>query len=384
MSRRHRWTCAACMLATAALAFCAGCPPAPPLTPGKLPATSSLKTAEEPITAPAPIPDGLRNRVESAIDNVKQRQLRTDNAFWTVFHGILGLGPDITLLDPETKKTVKAVDYICAGGRLRGLEFFPTNDGLDVATMKEMYLSQGHQDQFIAEMTQWGMKPERKFVVNGKDYTFMDFIRHSKARASIKANQELSWAIIIIGQFFGTDCTWTNNLGEKLTFEDIVRYEMAQPVDDAACGGTHRLFGLSWVCQLHQKRGGQKSGVWKEVAEHLAGYQQRAKELQNPDGSFSTEFFRKRGNLDNMQQRIYSTGHTLEWLAFSLPDAYLEKAWVQDAVSALSRMILEIRSDPMESGAIYHAVHGLILYHARVWEKDKRDPLKDIVPFPAK
>jgi mannose/cellobiose epimerase-like protein (N-acyl-D-glucosamine 2-epimerase family) len=116
----------------------------------------------------------------------------------------------------------------------------------------------------------------------------------------------------------------------------------------------------------------------------LAHYQQRAKELQNPDGSFSTEFFRKRGNLDNMQQRIYTTGHTVEWLAFSLPDADLEKAWVQDAVSALSRMILEIRSDPMESGAIYHAVHGLILYHTRVWEKDRHDPLKDIVPFPGK
>jgi hypothetical protein len=233
-------------------------------------------------------------------------------------------------------------------------------------------------------MIEWGMKPKRKFKVHGVNYTFQDFIRHSRARASVKSNQELSWAIIVIGQSYGTDCSWTNSAGEKLKFEDIVRYELDQPINDAACGGTHRLFGLSWAYHLHRKHGGHKIGVWQDVADKTLQYQQRAKELQNPDGSFSTDFFKKRADIPDKQPRIYSTGHTLEWLAFSLPDSELDKAWVQDAVSALSTMILEIRSDPMESGALYHAVHGLILYHHRVWEKDKAHPLNDILPWPPK
>ena len=41
---------------------------------------------------------------------------------------------------------------------------------------------QGHQDQFVAEMAQWGMKPDAKFTIEGKDYTFLDFVRFSKPR----------------------------------------------------------------------------------------------------------------------------------------------------------------------------------------------------------
>ena len=50
-------------------------------------------------------------------------------------------------------------------------------------------------------------------MVNGREHTFGDFLRNSKARASVKESQELDWAILIIGQHFGTDITWTNRAG---------------------------------------------------------------------------------------------------------------------------------------------------------------------------
>src|SRR5262249_38859165 len=277
-----------------------------------------------------------------------------------------------------------AVDYICSGGELRGLEFVPTKDGLDVVTGKKMFESQGHQDQFIAEMGQWGMKPDRKFIVNGKTYTYMDFARHSKARASVWANQELSWAIIVIGQYLGTDISWTNSAGEKLKYEDLIRYELDQPIDGAACGGTHRLFGLSWAYYLHLGNGGKPTGVWNEVADKMDRYQKLARDLRNPDGSFSTKFFEERANASDIQARIYSTGHIFEWLALSLPDSELDKAWVQDAVSALSRMILEIQGQPMESGALYHAVHGLLISHARLGGGDTLGAQQPHLPLPPK
>src|SRR5262249_24321693 len=42
--------------------------------------------------APKPLPTGPRYRIESAVQNVRERDLLTTNGFWTVFHGILGLG----------------------------------------------------------------------------------------------------------------------------------------------------------------------------------------------------------------------------------------------------------------------------------------------------
>src|SRR5262249_19189859 len=165
---------------------------------------------------------GLELRIEQAIEQVRHRDLLTTHGFWTIFHGLLGLGPTLTLKVPDTGWKVGALEFVCQGAPVRGMRFIPTRDGLDVES-GETFVSQGHQDQFIAELAQWNMPPDRKFIVNGKDYTYMDFARHTKARASLKSKQELSWAILVIGQYFGTDSTWTNNVGEKLHFEDLMR-----------------------------------------------------------------------------------------------------------------------------------------------------------------
>jgi hypothetical protein len=329
--------------------------------------------------------DPVRQRIEMAIEQIRQRDLLTTHGFWTIFHGILGLGPSVTLLNQETGKRVNAVDHICDGGELRGLEFIPTRYGLDVRTGPQ-FVGQGHQDQFVAEMTQWGMSIDRKFVVAGRDYTFRDFVRHSqmRARTNAKANQELSWAIVIIGQYLGTDVEWTNSFKERLKFEDLVRYELKAPVVGAACGGTHRLFGLTWVYHLHLRKGGKTTGVWKDVAGHTAKYQKLARKLQNSDGSFSTNFFAGRGNASDKQLRINTTGHILEWLALSLSDTEIKKPWVQDAANALALMILDIRGSAMEGGTLYHAAHGLLLYYSRVYGAEGLGLNKPVLPLPPK
>src|SRR5262245_32431388 len=52
---------------------------------------------------------GVRNRVEAALKQVRQRDLLTTNSFWTIFHGILGVGPDAMLVDPLTGRKVNAI-----------------------------------------------------------------------------------------------------------------------------------------------------------------------------------------------------------------------------------------------------------------------------------
>src|SRR5216684_3291268 len=74
--------------------------------------------AEKIDIAPKPLPAGPRYRIEAAVQNVRERDLLTTNGFWTVFHGILGLGPSVQLVDPNTHAKFNAVDYICKGGRL--------------------------------------------------------------------------------------------------------------------------------------------------------------------------------------------------------------------------------------------------------------------------
>jgi hypothetical protein len=323
------------------------------------------------------VPDFLKDRIEAALEHVRRRDLLTTHGFWTIFHGILGLGPETTtLLNLETGQRVNAMDYIAQGNSIRGMIIERTADGLDVKS-GQTFVAQGHQDQFIAEMVQWGLPASTKFTVGGKAYTFMDFLRHAKMRASVAQKQELSWAILVIGQHFGTDIAWTNSAGEQLRFEDIVRYELNEPIDSAACGGTHRLFGLTWVLHLHRRQGGKLEGVWKDVAAKLEEHKRHAKKHRNADGSFSTDYFKGPGNIDDNQLRISTTGHILEWLSLYLPDSELKEPWMQEAASTLAKMILESHLDPVEGGALYHAAHGLHMYHSRVFGDPKASR-----PFP--
>jgi hypothetical protein len=48
-----------------------------------------------------------------------------------------------------------------------------------------------------------------------------------RASVSPVRNQELSWAIIIIAQYYGTNMSWTNSRGETLHFDDVVRHDRA-------------------------------------------------------------------------------------------------------------------------------------------------------------
>jgi hypothetical protein len=347
----------------------------------------AVPTASAPAPAPAPAPaqpapvTGIRERIDAALTNVHQRDLLTTHSFWTIFHGILGTGLDATLLDPESRTRVNAIDYIRQGGSVRGLQFIPTAHGLDVRTGPQ-YVGQGHQDQFVAEMAQWGLPADTKFLVLGKEYTLLDFVRHTQARASVTADQELSWAILVIGQYVGTKAEWTNAAGEKLRFEDLVRYELNQPIDSAPCGGTHRLFGLSWVYHLHLRQGGRMTDVWKDVADRTAHYQKLARQYQNADGSFSTKYLAGPGNAQEMGLRIGTTGHVLEWLSLSLPNAELRADWMQQAASTLALMILDSQGQPVEGGALYHAAHGLHLYRDRVYGRPASASRGSLVPLP--
>jgi hypothetical protein len=378
--------CLALLAAAVIAVLCATCAPVGPAGPEKTPTATERPTdKDEPVKLPGR--DILRERIELALKNVRDRDLRSDFGFWTVFHGILGLGPkDAFLTDPLTGKRVNAIDYICNGGEVRGMEFPETKHGLDVKTAvgELVFVGQGHQDQFIAEMTQWGMPLDRKFRVHGKDHTFLDFVEHAKMRASLKATpkQELSWTVLVLGQYLGTDTVWVNEAGETLRLADLLRYELDEPMDKAACGGTHRLFDLSWVHHVHLARGGKTEGIWKDVAANTVRYQQLAKKLQNADGSFSTDFFNGPGKDTTAERRINTSGHILEWLALSLSDAQLREPWVEEAANAVALMILASRNDSVEGGTLYHAAHGLLIYHARVFDRSKLTSGAVPIPLP--
>ena len=144
--------------------------------------------APRPAELPPPAPG--KAGIDSVLEHIRKRPLLKDLSFWTIFHGILGMGPDDAMVfDPETKQRIKAIDYIANGGEVRGLEFRPTPDGVEVETMPGSIIGQGHLDQFVAEVAEWDIPKNKKFIVEGKECTFEDFIRQAKAHASVTTSR---------------------------------------------------------------------------------------------------------------------------------------------------------------------------------------------------
>ena len=118
----------------------------------------------------------------------------------------------------------------------------------------------------------------------------------------------------------------------------LIREELAQPIRGAACGGTHRLSGLSLTVKARERRGEPLDGEYAEAAEFVEKYQNYAFHLQNRDGSLSTEWFRGRGDEDDTDRRIKTTGHILEWLCYSLSDEELRQPQTIRAVTYLANL----------------------------------------------
>src|SRR5581483_2522888 len=137
-----------------------------------------------------------------------------------------------------------------------------------------------------------------------------------------------------------------------------------------------------WVYHLHLQQGGKTEGVWKDIVAKTRHHRDLAKKYQNPDGAFSTDFFRGPGNSTDKALRINTTGHTLEWISLALSDEELREPWVQDGANALAMLILDMQGQPIEGGSVYHAVHGLLIYYARVFDRETLGPPELYFPLP--
>ena len=62
------------------------------------------------------------------------------------------------------------------------------------------------------------------------------------------------------------------------------------------------------------------TGEFVRAQKFINDYHRYTFSLQNPDGSFSTQWFTRREADPDVDRRLKTTGHIAEWLAFSLSD----------------------------------------------------------------
>jgi len=289
------------------------------------------------------------------------------NAAWQIVHGILVFGRDFQVY--HDGKLVSALDYLLEGGTLNGWQLRKGDHGLEAIVEPGSKTGQGHEDQWLGYLSQCGLSTDDKIVAGGQTYTVRDLV--TQAQWDIYDGMEATWTLMGFGTLLPIDTTWKAKDGSEWSLERIAGMEARQDLSGSACGGSHRLYALSLAVNRRLAEGGKLTGGWKAANDKIQVAIAKAKEYQQPDGSFSTNFFSRPGTSPDLTLRINTTGHTLEFLTLSLTDKQLAEPWVTRAVVQLLDLLERTKDLDLECGSLYHAVHALQLYRIRLDEIDK-------------
>jgi hypothetical protein len=309
----------------------------------------------------------LRGRIAQTLATYQRRPLNTaQNTPWEVMHGFIAFGiPTQIRVGGPSGDLASAIGWSNMGGRCRGQVMLAAVDDRVVA-LKGVGV-QGHSAQYLAILAQCRVAANSPLTVQGKNFTVTDLIEEEKL--SCKANTELTFALIALAHYLPTDATWTSRDGEKWSLPRLVEEEIVQPIRGAPCGGTHRLYGLAYGCQRRLRATGELDGPYLRADKYVRDYQNFAlTKLQNGDGSFSTEWFKYPADReDDIDRKIQTTGHILEWLVSSLDQERLYESRVVAAAEFLCGALLSEPSREWKIGPLGHALHALNIYQERAW-----------------
>ena len=306
----------------------------------------------------------LRNRLRRVLGLYYPKQLNTrDHNPWEVMHGIIAFGVDAKLRrgGPEGDP-VNAIAYLSTNGRMNGLQLLLIDRGRINADKGPKV--QGHYGQLLAILAQSRVKTDYPLKVNGKRFTLADLIETEKL--TCRSGIELTFKLISFAHYLDSDETWLSETGETWDIPKLIAEELKQPIlSNAACGGTHRLMGFAYAVRNRKKQKRPIDGQWLRAEKYLDEYHNYTFALQSADGSFSTEWFRRREAKDDINRRLQTTGHILEWMVYSLPEKQLDDPRLVRAVSYLTRILAAEPNREWEIGPLGHALHGLSIYDYR-------------------
>lgn len=320
---------------------------------------STVATAEQSLS---PELAALRDRIDRTLLHYYERpETVADRSVWGVMHALIAYGVDTEIIAGDKK--VNAIGWVCYNGPCKGQRLFYLDHGQ--LTPRQGPGVQGHGGQFLAMLAQSRVKADFPIRVDGKSFTVADLIEYEKKTCYSKT--ELTFKLIGLAHYLPSDAEWKNDRGETWSIPRLIREEIAQPIVGAACGGTHRLTGISYAINKRATRGEEFTGEWLRAKQYEDSYHNYLMKLRNSDGSFSTEWFAGRGDSGGDTRKLETTGHMTEWMVYSLPKHQLADPRVVETVDFLNDLLWRNRSKELKIGPQGHALHALVMYQERMF-----------------
>ncbi len=327
--------------------------------------------ADSPITTEALPPLSksqirLRTKIRRVLAHYYSRPLSThDRSPWEVMHSLLAFEVNSKVARGGSRgEPVTAVGWLCFNQPCKRRTLMYVNDEGELRVRVGPAL-QGHRGQLLAMLAQSKVSKDYPMRVEGHELTVSDLIEMEKRTCFPRS--ELTFKLIGLVHYLPSDSQWVNDQGMEWDMQKLISEELRQPVRGAACGGTHRLGGLTLAYKKREQRGEPVDGEYLRAKRFVAKYQQYAYRMQNSDGSFSTEWFRGPGNEDSIDRKLKTTGHLLEWLLYTATEKELKYSRTTRATNYLANIMYSNRNKNWEAGPLGHAIHALLLYDRLVF-----------------
>ncbi|WP_431192262.1 GTPase-activating protein [Rhodopirellula bahusiensis] len=290
-----------------------------------------------------------------------RREQADGRSNWGMMHAVMVFGPDTRLIargrDYSTIAWM-AGNNVCRGQRLMEVE------GGKIKAREGVGL-QGHQAQWLAVLAMAGVPSDYPLYVDGEKFSVADLVKVEAA--DCLEGEELTFSLIGLSHYLDTETTWIGADGERWDFERLIAAELDQPVVGSACGGTHRLMGFAHALRKRRMEGQPIEGQWARAEQFLDEFVDYTLRLQNRDGSMSTDWFESRQDNGDMDRKVQTTGHMVEFLLTHLPDEKLLEPEVLRSVTFLLNSMLKGRNNDWSIGPKGHALRSLALFHQRVY-----------------
>ncbi|MEM6980137.1 MAG: ADP-ribosylation factor-directed GTPase activating protein isoform b [Planctomycetota bacterium] len=352
-----------------------GCPDAMVSVPARQANTTTEQ--QTPVSKDtSPDINELKQRIDTVLDeNLQQRRLSVSiHGGWQILHGILAYGHDFNV--EAGGDSITAIDYLLAGAPIRGVTLQPGDmidgrRGIRVPLEPATKMGQGHRDQWLAILAQTNLLITTELVLSdGSTGTIGDWLRQTEHDIPLNAEREFSWTLIGLLAYRPTDHRWTARDGLDYSIESLLKSELRADLSESVCGGTHRLNAISAAVSQRQREGKPLTGVWSDAVAKLGTAASLARQNQNPDGSFSTNYFHRTGWARDLGEQLGTTGHVLEFLALkppTQPDSQpYQQLWIRRCAERLCDLLIQCREIDLECGVLYHALHGLRQYRNRL------------------
>ncbi|MCH7750622.1 MAG: hypothetical protein IH898_00485 [Planctomycetes bacterium] len=347
-------------------------PAEPPVE--NLPDPDRDESEETSSTAPEdfpPLSQGqlrLRTKIRRVLAHYYNRPLSTHNRSpWEVMHSMLAFEVHSKVLRGGSRgEPITAVGWLCFNQPCKRRTLMYVNDDGELRVRVGPAL-QGHRGQLLAMLAQSKVMRDYPMRVEGHDLTVADLIEMEKGTCYPRS--ELTFKLIGLMHYLPSDSQWVNDQGMEWDLSKLVSEELRQPIRGAACGGTHRLTGLTLAYKKREQRGEPVDGEYLRAQRFVAKYQRYAYRMQNRDGSFSTDWFKGPGNEEDVERRLKTTGHILEWLLYAATEKELKNSRTTRAANYLANIMYNNRNKDWEAGPLGHAIHALLLYNRLVFSR---------------